>query len=232
MKTVWLMGGLGNQLFQINHAAYISSLGYEVQLNFYLTQRNIVTKLLGWSTHEFIALDYIVDQKFVCETKLAPIILAKCGLFNYYSNFDVDNHNCQNQFGYRQNKELNQKIFFKHKFPQNASQEEFVMHFRAGDMNSKNDAFDYYDKILSKFKSTSIKVITNAVDEFKIIQQRFPNIDFKIQSGSLIDDFSYMLGAKRFIGAPSTLSWWAAKLSQKKELFLPQILTDTLGEVT
>jgi hypothetical protein len=231
MINIWLMGGLGNQLFQINYASYLANLDFEVRLNYYLTQSNCITKILNWSQHEFIVSDYVQGHNFIYESNVLAIFLAKSNLFNHYTSFDISNFHSLNSFGYRQQKKLNERVYFKHNFPQKFSDTEYVMHFRAGDMNDKMSAFKYYNAVLSKLPSTSIKVITNAASEFEVLKLKYSNIEFHIQSGNLLEDFSYMLGAGKFIGAPSTLSWWAAKLSKKEQLFLPNELTGNVGEI-
>ena len=51
-KYIYLMGGLGNVLFQLNKAFELSKKGHEVRISVLLLQkRRLLARLLGWSDH-------------------------------------------------------------------------------------------------------------------------------------------------------------------------------------
>lgn len=71
--VIYLMGGLGNVLFQINFAYNLRDAGYNIRLNVYsLMSNNIISKILKWSNHstlnniiELGILDgFEIDHKF------------------------------------------------------------------------------------------------------------------------------------------------------------------------
>jgi hypothetical protein len=71
--VIYLMGGLGNVLFQINFAYNLRDAGYNIRLNVYsLMSNNIISKMLKWSNHntlnnifELGILDgFEIDDKF------------------------------------------------------------------------------------------------------------------------------------------------------------------------
>lgn len=93
-KTVYLMGGLGNVLFQINYAHNLKDRGFDVALNVYLLRENFITKkLLGWSIHDthssLMALDLI--SSFELEDKIS--IFFFFGLLSKYVRKRI--FNCQ-----------------------------------------------------------------------------------------------------------------------------------------
>jgi hypothetical protein len=58
--VIYLMGGFGNILFQINFACNLRDAGYLIRLNTYALKRgNIISRLLGWSNHN--SLDDVID---------------------------------------------------------------------------------------------------------------------------------------------------------------------------
>ena len=52
MKNIWLMGGLGNVLFQILAFNIISKTSEKVFYVKTLTEKNHITKFLGWTIHQ------------------------------------------------------------------------------------------------------------------------------------------------------------------------------------
>lgn len=72
-KIIFMMGGLGNILFQLNLAYHLKDLGYKVSLNtFALKRGNFIAKLLNWTVHGTLEdvnrlklfSDFQVDDKF------------------------------------------------------------------------------------------------------------------------------------------------------------------------
>lgn len=54
--SLYLMGGLGNVLFQINYANNLKTQGFDVTLNVFLLKNNFITKkILGWSNHNTLS---------------------------------------------------------------------------------------------------------------------------------------------------------------------------------
>ncbi len=48
-KTVWFIGGFGNNLFQLLLVERFYNLGYDVKVVSVLTKKNIITRILGWT---------------------------------------------------------------------------------------------------------------------------------------------------------------------------------------
>lgn len=64
MKTIriYLMGGLGNVLFQINYGLYLQEHhGFRVRFCYYLLERNIVTRIMRWTHHDVLKSLHLLD---------------------------------------------------------------------------------------------------------------------------------------------------------------------------
>ena len=103
------MGGLGNQLFQINYANYLKKRGIKVNIFNNLCFENFLTKNLGWTIHEYV-LDQIIDDEIEKSCELIAPAIAKSNYFNQYSNFyknkTIPKVPARNSFGYFQNPSL------------------------------------------------------------------------------------------------------------------------------
>lgn len=87
---VYLMGGLGNVLFQINYAHNLRSRGFDVVLNGYLLNENFITKkILGWSSHDTLSLlkDLDVISLFKFENRITIYFLL--GLLSKIVNKNI-----------------------------------------------------------------------------------------------------------------------------------------------
>lgn len=71
-KILYLMGGLGNTLFQLNFASQLRSSGHDIIINTSILQHNFITRTaLGWGTHNTLETlhqlnaltDFEVDAK-------------------------------------------------------------------------------------------------------------------------------------------------------------------------
>jgi hypothetical protein len=167
------------------------------------------------------------------EVNAIPIALAHLPVMQTYSNF-YRNNDCinlsSNMFGYFQSKDLNHEVYFpKPILPDIKSFAPVIMHFRAGDMNNKTYAMNYYRHALSEINEKKVEVVTSTFDEFKEIALDFPKIEFLHKPDLLANDFAKLVNAKYLIGAPSTLSWWAAKFRKDNNFQLPKATIDTLG---
>ena len=87
-----------------------------------------------------------------------------------------------------------------------------VIHFRdySGHSEVYNDLSQYYERALGLMPMLPIVVVTNNISKAREVI----GLDCEYISGSTIDDFSILCGAKYLIMANSTFSWWGAYLSK------------------
>jgi len=83
-KTIYLMGGFGNVLFQINYGYFLMSRGYKVKFATILISSNkMINKILGWSDHgtlgtiKTLGLDNKVEMIDGSITSLAIFFISK-----------------------------------------------------------------------------------------------------------------------------------------------------------
>lgn len=93
-KKIYLMGGLGNVLFQINYAHNLKDHGFDVVLNVYLLRENFITKnVLGWSSHDTLSSLHALDLISSFKVEERPSIYF---IFGFLSKFFRNRiFNCQ-----------------------------------------------------------------------------------------------------------------------------------------
>lgn len=233
------MGGLGNQLFQINFAKWLEGeCGADVIFNNYLLKANLITRSMKWSIHEFILPSLIDDDlRIIEERNLMAILSSKAPLFNKYSFFSgldfIPKESVLNLFGYFQNANFLKQTYgsfgLKQELLPCQPREAVVMHLRGADMNNFRQGITYYEKVLTDFQSSQIYVVTNCNDTFFYLRRKFIKHEFVNISSSAREDFLTCCSASTLIVAPSTFSWWAARLGVARNLVLSKGTYDALG---
>lgn len=237
--TVWLMGGLGNQLFQIQFGLWLARESqYPVIFNRTLTNSNFFTKTLRWSIHDNI-LDKVVvtdDLLFSHTGNPFAILSAKLSLFNKFSRFYGSNFLeedfCENIFGYFQCAIFNELVCDENLINirrPNSWSDDLVMHLRGGDINDMGGALKYYNEVLYDLPSSEIRIVTDTQRLLKKVRSDFPKHVFIDVSSSASIDFLRLAGARKVILAPSTFSWWAARLGKADLCYAPSTLIKLLG---
>ena len=94
MKKIWLMGGFGNVLFQILAFNVISKNNDQVFYVKILTEKNLITKFLGWTIHERLYEDLINKYK-IHEIGLlkSSIIILISFLSKKFNRFEMTQDN-------------------------------------------------------------------------------------------------------------------------------------------
>lgn len=236
---IWLMGGLGNQLFQIQFGLWLTEKSSNpIIFNRTLTRMNYLTRALRWSIHSDV-LDQILvtDQlSFSCKIDPCAIILSKAPLLNNYSCFYDDNFLKKefslNIFGYFQSREFNELVYDSISFlvrPSISVSDEIVMHLRGGDINDVKGALRYYYKVLETLPSCEIKIVTNSPSLIERVRSDFSRHVFVDVSSSAAADFLRLAGARQVILAPSTFSWWAVRLGKAEVCYAPTTIVKSLG---
>lgn len=239
-QKIWLMGGLGNQLFQVNFGIWLQGR-YQTKVSFnkYLVQNNSVTKTLGWTIHDYF-LDELVDLEvdFLCEGRLAPILLSKIRAFNGYSYYsgvsDWRGKMSSNHFGYFQDRSFLEKTYgniqLRPGLLDASGNNDTIMHLRGTDMNDREQAMSYYSNVLDELEASEVNVVTTCQETLSYLRRKFMAKHDLIDVGSSgRGDFLACCSATTFIAAPSTFSWWAARLGRAKKIIIPRKMHADLG---
>lgn len=212
--NIWLMGGLGNQLFQLNKACELRQTGLQVHLVKNLVSENslVPKKVLGWKIHQDVLHHvYELDFPMLYRKNYAPALLAKNKRFDRYACYygmEYDVPVSKNMFGYFQ-----RKISFnlmENSFISQKCNRETVMHLRLTDNNQLASAKRYYVDAINNRKVSHVKVVTDDnVGAEKFLKEN-TRVEFEIISSTVVSDFNLLRTASTLIAAPSTFSFWAA----------------------
>ena len=239
-QIIWLMGGLGNQLFQVQFGNWLrQTFNRKIEYNIALTRKSYVTAVMGWSIHDYV-LEDVVDldgELFIDELNPITILCSKLRFLPNHAFFHglegVNANSHRNLFGYFQNKLLSEEMFdtCSLRLRQKTSLHyDFVMHLRGGDVNNPVPAEKYYGDALELCNPSLIHVVTDSRDLLKRIADTHSKHSFIDVSGSVVTDFNSLASARKIIVAPSTFSWWAARLGASEEIWLPNEIHEKLGK--
>jgi hypothetical protein len=102
------------------------------------------------------------------------------------------------------------------------SNNDIVIHMRRGDYIELDFALSYnfYKKCLAKVKYNKIYVCTDGPKDH-FVQKFLKEYNAELFHQSMLEDFCFMKKFNKIIMSASTFSWWAAYLSNAKEIFFP-----------
>ena len=174
-KHIWLIGGLGNILFQSIFIKKVISDGFKINVYSVFTEKNILTKyLLNWKIHQ-PAYKELLEKKSIEKVSImfSVYILLSFYIAKFFkkppneylftkSGLDVvKNYEKYNHFmGYYQNKEflIKNKLHIesiiseiKSNLPKKYD-EKVVYHFRGGDAKYLNENINILKNVLEKKK--------------------------------------------------------------------------------
>ena len=220
------MGGLGNQLFQLNKAIDLIDRGYNVKLinNLILRESIFASKILKWNIHDNVLQQIYDFGNIVTKKNTIPILMAKAKILDGFSNYyglEYDVFPARNMFGYFQSKI---KVNLRYgNFISSKKSSDVVMHIRMTDNNNFDFSRNYYLNVIRNLKMTHVKVVTDDSEGAKKFLERNTKVHYEIISSNTIDDFSALRGAKVVISAPSTFSFWAAISNETAEkVYVPE----------
>ena len=223
------MGGLGNQLFQINIGCYLEYHGFKVVYIKNLIEDSFLTKsILGWKIHPNLLEKLFQNLTLLNFSCLIPLILSKLKIFSLYSyyfeNTVPDLKRLPSHiFGYFQDIKFNEKIWFDKNIRlvnENLSLNyDCVVHLRFTDANNFLQNLEYYKKVLKIIKFKKLLICTD--DKRYAHKFLLDNncCHFEISKKSVIEDFYILSSAKEVVIAPSSFSWWATRLNHNLKVF-------------
>ena len=230
--TLFVFGGLGNIAFQLAAARFLRDNDIKVTINNSLCKESLFTRALNWTIHD--NFDLLIEEfsEFEISDKLyliEIIFLVKVFIlkrFGISSSFDDLTLNRRRFIGYFQKCLITDKLLdvfvlsvaksLKAKLNEDLVSD-CVIHHRSqeSDWTSQENAFAHFGVSSDRF--ALVHVLTDNVLSAKSIYSD-DNL-YLISRGDLMDDLSRMTFAKCFLGASSTLSFWAC-LMNPNEVFI------------
>ena len=240
---IYLIGGFGNVLFQINYGEFLLKRGCKVEFCDFFLKKNILTNVLKWTIHgttkDLNNLSFYNEYKFT-DYKLMEIFLIILSKLFSKSIFVVEycGHSLPSTF--KENKticgyfmlavpispvlinNLRSKLLEKYS---EINKDTGIVHYRGGDYSNSNDHFPnldiYYGKALRKL-GVKYHVVTNDKQLAQKVFCNDKNFLGVISSESALDDFSILISANILIQSSSTYSWWAAEISKASLVYQPE----------
>ena len=218
---VYLLGGLGNNLFQINYGLSLSDRNVLFVSN--LIKSKFWSWLFNWSHHE----DSVLQITFLNEVNIQQISPVKV-LFHLIglkvSKFVGSPilgvswesiHGDRVNFGYFQNTP-HQEWIVKLRTSVSLENYEHVLHMRLGDSPTLQVDVDAQIKLLRVLGLKMIYVVTNDCNSATSILNEL-DIDFELLRGGVMDNLDALMRAKILIVPQSTFSLTAVFLSNSLE---------------
>ena len=248
--SLYLMGGLGNNLSQLFFAYKLQLLGYEIEVNNFLCTKNFITKILKWSIHDQTVQE-IYSSKFVIKKiniikVIADLILLNISrVFNRWFlkwYFDANCIGSLNELlkqqtrkrivlaGYWQQlniyteHELNEFRDYLFENINKSSLNNLGIHIRGGDFIklNRNLNISFYNNALDQVKEIdSATIFTNDKNFSREFLPNSLSYQFSL-NGNSKNDFMEMLSFEKLICSNSTFSIWAGLLSFAERIIIPQ----------
>lgn len=238
---IYLIGGLGNNLFQFYYGFLLEKRGYKVSYYDNLIKKNIYTKILGWTIHKNDITKFNIKDKiqtknhflfFIDFLKLTIANLTNKSIFN--SLFDIsyqwDTDYVENPpliiSGYLQGHKyfdnLNLNSFTDYAYVEEIKKcikrEENIsaLHIRGGDLLNENLGFNnfYFHTLKMVDLSKTICYTNDTSFAKKLLQEIEVNEILFSENKSSLEDFLSILNSSTIICANSTFSFWAAIYSE------------------
>ena len=234
------MGGLGNQLFQLNYCEFMKQeKGIDLRISDTLVRKNVHTRLLNWKIHDYIIPNLMKNlETETISFSLAPY-LAKSrllpGFSRYYGVKDFpDALTARHNFGYFQNS-VSSNVYLKNNLALGDSYnnaDRIVVHLRLTDNNWLDDSIRFYEREIEHVSNKALLICTDDKQKACEILKKIGADDFEFSDGTVEDDFKILCNADHKILSISSFSWWVAKLSSdRSEIVMPEQLAQLFGKV-
>lgn len=243
IKKVFLIGGFGNNLFQINKGFFYQDMGYEVVYKTVLLENSFFTKILGWSNHSSkLTLELLSEFRYergILFSELLVIfyllIKKKLGFFNMQS-FNLQRSG-KVEIGYWQDELiLNERFlsFLRSRFVDEVDDfkigsDGVIVHARLGDFAPENRVpLSYYYSSISKLDCNKVFLVTDT-PSFSFDLQTFLTANgwqgnvTVIDSGSMLEDFKILSFSHSLVMSNSTFCYWASQLVPVANVCYPEM---------
>jgi hypothetical protein len=243
---LYLIGGSGNNYFQMSFAERLKLEGYDITYNTFFTRNNFVTRLLGWKIHPSGEVDRLLKSERVVD-RLSFIDLIYLGVVIFFSKigvFDLSSSSRNKVFfgralGYWQ-KDSYLNLQFLKKLKSFFYSEGFedhlipflnsnVIHVRRGDFSILDQLdMEYYQNAINTLDVKDFVIVTNddsVLGEFKTFLS--PDVCIRLSGGvNQLEDFLIMLTARKLVMSNSTFCYWASQIGGVDEVVYPSKLSE------
>lgn len=236
---VFLMGGAGNEFFQLARAHYLSKLGFQASLVDLRGTKKMFYRLIGFTYHKpwleikDVAdhLDLEISKPSFQEYLILAVIffLRKLGfshgfnrsiiddngnisLRNLLLKFDIGYFQSKSHIGAASIEAVADAIITTLKITHQENTQQIIVHVRGGDVADKNKISDQDAKAIVNYcikKNIKLSCVSN---DSKYSRSKFSGLDYDVMSKGLsaMDDFISLSGAKKMYVSNSTFAFWAA----------------------
>jgi hypothetical protein len=236
-----MMGGIGNQLFQVARACTFKSDKEEVVLVKITKFKDIIYRYAGWTNHddwispEDIANLIEIKVREVTYPELFSLILIymlrklgsksffdreycnrKGDIKRFYSIIDVGYFQTINHVSFDSVKLVARTLSQHLNVTKKSGDSTIVAHIRGGDFaeHQRLGAADVKSIIdFAKSKGLTIKIVTNDSDFSSSLFGNLDDVSIATMTGAL-DDFKCICDARYLYISDSTFSFWAAMCSK------------------
>lgn len=235
MINIWLMGGLGNVLFQVNYGRYLRSKGYNVCFIDNLLKKNVITRALGWKIHspDYRSLNEEFISKNISYTILALVLArSKIGIFSQYASgfFDFEKNLSKNIFCYFQSAKNLQEVDIGIDRAEFGSRELAIpfepyvaIHRRYSDTGWEQPLLT---PILDTLIHSRVLVCTDSQSD-AISDLDHYSLTYDFSDGiSSIDDFLVLVDSKTLVCSNSTFALWALLIGSHDSVYVPKELAE------
>jgi len=213
MVEVKYNGRLGNNLFQYCFGRILAeNLHYKLRANPIPGFRNTKTKVDGQDYSSYptqILQGHAIDLKSIIQDKTKRRIIVD-GFFQRYEY-------------YREYKDIirNDWLLTDIQIKESIGKNDIVVHVRGGDYKNTRNAlsFSFYEEALNGAKYERLFLCTDDMGNPFI--RRFRKYNAIIHHTNPLEDFQFTMSFSKIILSQSTFSWWAAFLSNAKEIYFP-----------
>jgi hypothetical protein len=231
-ERVFLMGGAGNQLFQLARAHSHIILGRDAELVKLGRFKEVIYKIIGFTYHKDWIDPEDISSKLGISLRQATFgelfilgihfILKKCGVSIFFDREMIEGAKYGLDVGYFQSPKhvLSESIATVGKCLSNflgakSNPLEFVVHVRGGDFTFAERMKNSQARAIAQYASDNsleLKVVTN---DATFATELFSFLDYEFLSNgrNARDDFQYLCGAKTLYLSNSTFAFWGAVCS-------------------
>lgn len=244
-KTIYLSGGLGNQLFQIVAALHLSRSGADIFIDTSLTEKGFIPeKLMNWNVHgDFVSEMFSNLFQFGRRHKALVLFDLTLLLMSRYLGVRVARRKYLHTpeikidtdlgvyMGYFQNLDIYPRdalmdyiSILEEVIKKPVISDRVIIHFRGSDSSWARQHFYYYSRVF-EIVEQNLQPVIIVTDDSKACElfAKGYNLEYQIINGDVLEDFKLLCSASQIFTAPSTFSWWAGVLHRnKKTIYMPK----------
>lgn len=224
---VHVIGGLGNQLFQVANG-YMYSKKYDKELII-----NPTNWCAGQGTHASIYKDNIFKNfNYGSPDMFDQIVKINENGFNYRAipkylgNISLNGYFQSLKYFEDCKDEFISKLVLPYIKTSFITDNSVAFHIRRGDYKKYPHIYNvcdtnYFNRLFEEFKGCKINVFTDSVDD---VLKEFEQHDFQLIVGNNeLEDLTIMANHPMIVCSNSTFSWWASLLGvEKKKIIVPE----------